>query len=1300
METMAGWSRELSDVGGRNTLLWALPAAERPGNYLDLSNAHPGGVSMFLAGRVTRLSDLVREPGAFDTARDSARRICHAERMLRHERGLVTGFVAVGTATWKPLRTSTVVEAPVLLRTCTLRPTGVDEPDFEFDLGPDAMVNPALVDYLGSVVGAPVDAAALAGLADVASGFDPYPVYAALEQFCADVPGFAVTPSLVLGTYPYSKPAMVADVGTNAQWLAEVDVVAALAGDAAAAARLDTELPGVDSDPDPESELLVLGLDGAQQSVLDAVRAGQQLVLEAPLGTGRTQTLAALIAALAHDGRRILYVTPRRDSIRALEDRLAPLGLDDLLLDLTGAAENRGPVLQALGTSLRRVDELDIATVEAQAEPQGRVARATEIAQCQQVLRDHVRALHEVREPWGITAYAAQQHVQELSGHDQPPGSQVRLDPVTLQRLDHDQLVELAARIEAAAAAGAWSPEPGGDPWYGADIRDSDQIEQAREIVGRLADGALAQANQQLDAILAESWLPSARSPRDWGHAFDTMRGVRRTLEVFRPEVFDVPLDEHLIATGSATYRAGQTIRLGPVARAKVRGQARRLLRPGRPPADLHAELASAQTQRRAWYDLVGAGGRPEVSPRIDEAEEVYAALARDLHWLGQRLAGTPDLLALDLPVLRTLISRLNEQLERLFVLPEVAPVIAELRDTGLSEVIDDFAHRGVRSEQVPGELEHIWWMSLTQEIATRDPRYARHDGVALRDIASRLVRLDLESRQEDALRVRGAVDRRSMRRMEDHPGEVDLLHTQGALPRRQLPFADLFREAEHVLTALRPCLVASPYAVAQLLGPGTSFDVVIVDDASSITVAEGVSALSRGARAVIVGDPHGRRPEPFRVGSPTAPDSTAPPGQSLLEAARGLLPGRELTWWHAPMDSRLVLDVLDGRTSGIPAPVEKPRVRRVAVNGTAADVPPDGAAIEWSEAEVERTVALVVDQARHDPTASLAVLTVTETMAELVSDRIRQTLGRLGVDDPAGQALTDQSRVEPFVIVPMIRAQEVSRDIVVLAPGYGRTPDGQVPHRFPQLDHPDPEADLHRATTAARTELIVVSSLSCDDVDPSRSHTPAAVLLHRMLRFAEGRGVDPAPPTDSEPTRDPLMHELAERLRREGLVVAERVGSGEHRLDLAVGHRALPGRWLVAVEGDGPEYAGLPGVRGRDVARAEQVVRMGWQHVRVWSTDIYRDPARDVALIVDVVHALVAEFVPAQPASTSGSASDPKHDRSSSEPVSSRRPRWLRGRRSVERSQDDTDVGWGEVPDEGDRRDSWLRDQRPPHWD
>ncbi|MBK8470282.1 MAG: DNA helicase [Actinomycetales bacterium] len=1135
-EAIAGWARELSEVGGPNTLLWATEGAERQG-YLDLTTSHPSGVSMLLAGRPTSLSDLLREAGTFEKARETARRIHAKAHELLEERGIVAGFVAIGIATWDPPRAHAVVEAPVLLRACTLRPTSPALHDFDLDLGAAVEVNPALINYLQSVAGLAVDPVALAALTDVrasAGGFDPYPAYAALGRLCADLPGFAVSPRLILGTYPYGKPDMVADVSGQGAWLAQVDLVAALAGDGDATTRLRQELPEPTENPDPQREVRPFDLDATQESVVEAVRAGRQLVLTAPAGTGSTQTVAAIVAALAHDGKRVLYVTARRESLHELTRRLADVGLGDLVLDLTGAAEDRRHVPAVLGAALTRVAALDDIALADAADPRGRLDRAARIAADEQALADHVAALHEVRHPWGVTAYEIQHAMAELAARRPAPASRVRIAPGALAELDRARVRELADNLQSAAAAGAWSAE-GGDPWFGAEIRSAADVDRARGIVEGLTGGGLAATTADLDGILRESTLPPARAARDWGHALTTMRGVRVTLEVFRPEVFDIPLDEHVVATGNAAYRASSAVELGRLSRSRVRRQARRMLRPGRPPADLHAELVRARSQRQAWHDLVGAGGRPEISPRLEEGEAAYAALSADLEWLDARLRvedDTPTLLAASFPLLRNRLRVLAARLDRLDVLPQVTAVVDELRAVGMGEVLDDFAERGVAAEAVPGELDHIWWASLGQYVRDRDPRYAGHDGAALREAAERVDELDATGRTVDAARVRAVVDRRARARAREHPRQTDLVHAQAGARQGQLPFRDLYREADQVVGALRPCLAVSPYAVAQVLAPGTTVDVVILDDAGCITVAESVSAISRARRAVIVARPDGPGPTPFRVDPVAAGVVAAAPGNegdptesslghSVYAAAAAVLPNRSLTWWHATIDARIPLAPPSGLSHGVPSPRRQPAVRFEHVDGTAKMAPADDAAIEWTEAEVSRVVDLVLEHAQRTPSRSLAVLTLTDAAAERVRDGVRDAVGRLDGDpaqgffaaeDSAGDGKAaqgprgDGGRGEPFVVASMGETRSVLRDVVVLAVGYGRTPHGRVLHRFPTLSSSAGERALVAATSSARQELIVVSTLRSDDLDLTRlKGTPARSLVDLLVHAERG---------------------------------------------------------------------------------------------------------------------------------------------------------------------------------------------------
>ena len=144
-------------------------------------------MAMLLAGRPTKLSDLVREPGALEEARRRTRAIAAKTRELAEERGILTGFLAIGMASWAVRlpdgRTAPrAPAAPVLLRACTLRATGAAQGDYVLDLGTDLELNPVLVHYLASEQGITLDEEALEALATSGPTFDPYPVYAALAR--------------------------------------------------------------------------------------------------------------------------------------------------------------------------------------------------------------------------------------------------------------------------------------------------------------------------------------------------------------------------------------------------------------------------------------------------------------------------------------------------------------------------------------------------------------------------------------------------------------------------------------------------------------------------------------------------------------------------------------------------------------------------------------------------------------------------------------------------------------------------------------------------------------------------------------------------------------------------------------------------------------------------------------------------------------------------------------------------------------------------------------------------------------
>jgi len=60
-----------------------------------------------------------------------------------------------------------------------------------------------------------------------------------------------------------------------------------------------------------------------------------------PPGTGKSQTIANLIAGLISQGKRVLFVAEKRAALEVVYKRLSQVGLGHLILDLHGGDVKR-----------------------------------------------------------------------------------------------------------------------------------------------------------------------------------------------------------------------------------------------------------------------------------------------------------------------------------------------------------------------------------------------------------------------------------------------------------------------------------------------------------------------------------------------------------------------------------------------------------------------------------------------------------------------------------------------------------------------------------------------------------------------------------------------------------------------------------------------------------------------------------------------------------------------------------------------------------------------------------------------
>lgn len=1191
------WRNELLALGGQSPLSDVALLGDA---VIDLSSAHPSGIAQLYAGRVTRLSNLVREGQSLSLARRAARTVVARTADLSQRYGMAPTYLAVGVASWtsdipadaagnhngEPHR----VRAPVLLRPVTLH-LHDSAADVDIELEPALEVNSVFLRALRAH-GVTLDVAAITSGAITAEGFAPRAALDRLALAGSDVlPNFQLAERVLIGPFVHPGQVLVDDLDAMYEDFATHDVVAALAGDEKARESLRVGLPEkVVTDRPPQAERGVGDLDVDQQHVIDAVVAGAHLFVDAPPGADAPGTVLGLMADAAATGRRVLYVPGTRRAAARVLQRAAELELEELFLDASQETSWRAEASARLASALEGISAPE-------AREDVRATRA-ELVTVREQLGGYVAALHERREPWGTSVHAALQALAELTAKRPAPRTTATLSGPTVRRLVGEERSRARDLVVRAASLGLFTLRPHDTPWYGARLADSDAALDALARAQRLATGSLPRLLEDVARAAHQTGVSQATTFQEWLDQLAMLDGVRGALDVFVPQIFERSASDMVIATASRAWRKEHGHAMPRRTRRRLRRQAKDMLRPGRPVGDLHTELQRVQEQREIWRRHCSAGGWPQLPEGLSQLQREARGISSDLRSLQQVIgaaAGNPDLFTLPLDDLAELMSRLSEDTEALRLTPQRSALEAELTELGLGELITDLARRRVTAELAASEFDLAWWSSLLKDVLRNDAALARFDGPALSQLTHRFRELDAKQTETLTIPVRRAAARQVATAIGSHREEAEQLRLELQRPG---DIRQAVARHPHLVGRLRPVWVVPPVLVPQLLPPGDRIDLLILDGAHHVPVAHIVGALARARQVVVVGD-------------------TRRGGEGALGALAQLLPSITLSTDRLPREESLA-DFLtrQGYAEVItphPVPPRDPGIRLELVDGSGMAAP-GSPAVESVEAEVERVVDLVIEHALSAPERSLAVVALNARHA----DRLREAIVAAVADSAAVADFFDAAKPEPFIVTDPAGATGLRRDAIILAVGFAKTPHGRVLHNFGVISGPEGRACLIDAVEAVRHHLTVVSCIGPGEIDPTRSRHDGPRLLGELLEFAAARG-DAAPAAEAGP--GPLLLDLAERLWLLGLTVVPQYGTaGGHRVPLALGHPDRPGELLVAVVTDDERYVAEASLRRRERHWRQRLEDAGWRVYSVFSTALFLDPQREAENIVNAV--------------------------------------------------------------------------------
>lgn len=1228
------WRDQLVDVSGRNRLL----------NYRDLRvgtlDLTPGPEShisipmldALLLGKVIHLSELV-DGAAPQTTRATPRRdseiqqatlfadpahVIDARRRLSNiyrraqeysdEKGINTLFAGVGLATWK-VEGGSNPNALVILVPINLIPADAARLNFRIEVSGDLHLNPVLTHVFQSQF-------ALEQLEEdeempLQSFSSLLGVLEELQDRWSSVPGLIINPRMVLGNFSYTNMPMVEDLRNNLEAFARNNFVASIAGveearQALAANIQDPSPSQPDYDP-PVSEFLVLDADSSQHRAINRAIAGQSLVIWGPPGTGKSQTIANLIATLIADGKKVLFVAEKRAAIDMVVSRLNGKGLSDLIMDLHGGVKSKSEFAQSIDDSIRSIHSIAKSDYS---------ALYDELSQVKADLIQHKEAVHRPRPPWNVSAY------QVVTGLMVAPPTLRDLPQIPLDKarsMNRQDLNRLLGDVKQWVELGGPALHSDYKEWARSVI---DTPEEARELfylVSELATTALPNARTTLHQSLEGIHVPLPQTVSGWEDLLAWLSDVERLLERTSSEIYN--LDHKSIMEGlEPASRWWQR----PVASLShkfrtARRAARAALKNGVKLSDAELLLTVAEAQKHLRERPFSYSGIPPIPRNLNSIRVLVEQLTLDLKKLEQALRSW-DLLNTPHYELEETLRRLTSQHDVVAKLPFIRAMERSFATAGIDRITGSVG-KDILPENAVVAVEQSWLGLAWEDMLFSDRMLSGFTQSTLSNRQERFVSLDHEHLGIVPERIKRLVAENAIGEMNAHTGETALLRRQAVIKRRHLPVRRLFPQARHVLTAIRPCWTMSPLLVAEILpaDPGL-FDVVIFDEASQIPPAEAIGSLARANQAVIAGDERQLPPTSFfqkhededlllddeDVEEEDQEAALTEDIESILGVAKASPIREELLKWHyRSRDGRLIafsngniygesLTAFPGTATASPLTHHLVPFRPIPTKSTRSN--PD---------EVNMVVDMIVQHAQEHPDETLGVITFGIHHAENIDNALR-----IRLSDPDNKHLDSffsEDSAERFFVKNIERVQGDERDVIILSVGYHKDADSRLRYRFGPLTQEGGERRLNVAITRARTRIHVVSSFSHHDMEPGRSSARGVELLRQYLEFAASGGTELSASVVNEPL-NAFELDVMNRLESKGIPLTPQYGVSGYRIDFACAHPKQPGRMVLAIETDGATYHSTPTARDRDRLRQEVLENKGWRFHRIWSTEWFRN--------------------------------------------------------------------------------------------
>lgn len=1226
-EKIKSWADELVDLSGRNDLIsfrQTKTTSYIPSDEIVESLLNGDSVS------VSDLEDLEAEGNIKGSVKEA---IDNYEQYGIEVFSLISGF-----AIWKSEMVSNAYSPLLYYKLSIDNPKEKRIKNITFSIkNMEPEVNPALVLHLNRRMGEEIsdDLLKLAQLEgeEMVRGY-------LLEEISKDLE-FEIEEGYAMKNLRYLKFPMVKDILSAGDALMNNLLITALAGDRNSMRKLRDDIKDVDiNEPDyipPANEFLVLDADSSQEFAINSALKGQNLVIEGPPGTGKSQTITNLISSLIAQGKSVLFVAEKRAAIDAVKKRINKVGLEDYFLDL-----------HSIDTFIKRPAESFRQQLESiLSYRKRRVQENNNLTRSRDILVSRSKAMKSKKNIWNssyldVLNLAIKAKKNNDFAHDITDQEIDNLNPESLKKLE-TLLAELS-RLSLDIFVDESFPMR--LSFLESKIRTPSHIQKIYISIDNIKKNILEIYKwRQFQNETNESNTDS----------LEKIYKIENSVsEVLSNQILDLSkdfiLEKEKINYLRNIFRKNFIFRWYFFLRDK---SYRDLL-------SIFKKIIFKEKEKN--YENIFNGLRILDIKKNLESEKIKIINSSNnifevINLLKENLSQLNNFLDKELNQNSSIekIRKTNEILQKnrelIPNLIKINELLNELLDLGLSQdnlfenILKDFQN-GFSHSRIFQRVTLGWCDSVEELMRIESPSLSIFNRDYLDDIVDEFRKDDSEHIEKSFVRISTILDNNAFDSLNNNPSETQILRQELARSRKFKPARELFEKVSNVAKKLKPCWAMSPLVVSKVMPSSEPFfDVVIFDEASQIVPYDAITSILRGKQTIVAGDSKQLSPTStafFATGNDanavansvdddddgfSAVDET----ESLLDAVKEALPPvygtKKLLWHYRSEDERLISfsnchpELYQKKLITAPSVSSNPPFIYHQVEGDFNEI-----SGKSPEAECRKTIELSINHLKTKPNESLAVIAFGAEHARRLEKEYRKQTG----DEDFSISPEDRPE-EKFIIRHLETIQGDERDVIFLSTGYGPNSADKLRQNFGPINLDNPKffglRRLNVAITRARKRIEIISTIDPYKYDDNQLNQVSKKAFIQYLRYVKSGGTDLGDLSIESVPMNAFEQDIYDALIDRGIGLVPQYGVSGYRLDFAVQHPKEKGKYILAIEADGATYHSSDTARDRDRIRQSHLERLGWKFHRIWSREWFKNKEQEIEIALIAIKQALDEY-------------------------------------------------------------------------